>query len=160
MARVPDADQGGLPVPRLDSCGADRARSGAARRSRAAHARAARPRASGMVKLLLQVADDTAGLVSRARSLHPAHQAEEHAAVSEGRRVDYASGAGVLRLVRVARAPSPAFLQHRRGGSPTPPQTTAPPAPPPARPPMLAPPPRPRPPPPGPPQPARITTAS
>src|SRR5258708_38996387 len=67
-----------------------------------------------MVKLLLQVADDTAGLVSRARSLHPAHQAEEHAAVSEGRRVDYASGAGVLRLVRVARAPSPAFLQHRR----------------------------------------------
>src|SRR5258706_16279968 len=124
MARVPDADQGGLPVPRLDSCGADRARSGAAPRSRAAHARAAPPRASGMVKLLLQVADDTAGLVSRARSLHPAHQAKEHAAVSEGRRVDYASGAGVLRLVRVARAPSPAFLQHRRGRV-TPPPASA-----------------------------------
>src|SRR5260221_14765270 len=125
MARVPDADQGGLPVPRLDSCGADRARSGAAPRSRAAHARAAPPRASGMVKLLLQVADDTAGLVSRARSLHPAHQAEEHAAVSEGRRVDYASGAGVLRLVRVARAPSPAFLQHRRVGLTTPSRSKA-----------------------------------
>src|SRR5258706_12652276 len=120
MARVPDADQGGLPVPRLDSCGADRARSGAAPRSRAAHARAAPPRASGMVKLLLQVADDTAGLVSRARSLHPAHQAEEHAAVLEGRRVNYASGAGILRLARVARAPSPALLQHPRG-APLPP---------------------------------------
>src|SRR5258708_16942950 len=80
-----------------------------------------------MVKLLLQVADDTAGLVSRARSPHPAHQAEEHAAVSEGRRVDYASGAGVLRLVRVARAPSPAFLQHRRVRFTPPSEPTGPP---------------------------------
>src|ERR1019366_2994607 len=110
MARVSDADQGGLPVPRLDSCGADRARSGALPRSRAAHAGAAPPGDSGMAELLLQVADDGAGAVSGARSIHPAHEAEKHAAALEGRRVDYASGAGVLRLARVARALLPAFF--------------------------------------------------
>src|SRR6266481_5131687 len=109
MARVSDADQGGLPVPRLDSCGADRPRPRALPRPRTAHARITPPWDSGMAELLLQVTDDAAGLVSRSRSVHPTHQAEEHAAVLEGRRADYASGAGVLRLARVARAPSPAF---------------------------------------------------
>src|ERR1700676_3930511 len=101
MARLSDADQGGLPVPRLDSCGADRPRSSALPRPRATHARIAPPRDSGMAELLFQVTDDAAGLVSGARSVHPAHQAEEHAAVSEGRRADYAPGAGVLRLSQV-----------------------------------------------------------
>src|ERR1700686_2562329 len=101
MARLSDADQGGLPVPRLDSCGADRPRSRALSRPRATHPGIAPPRDSGMAKLLLQVADDAAGLVSGARSVHPAHQAEEHAAVSEGRRADYTFGAGVLRLSQV-----------------------------------------------------------
>src|ERR1700687_2803001 len=96
-------------MPRLDSCRADRTRFGALPRPRTTHPGAAPPRDSGMAELLLQVTDDAAGLVSGARSVHPAHQAEEHAAVSEGRRVDYASGAGVLRLGCVARAPSPAF---------------------------------------------------
>src|SRR5271157_3106862 len=99
MARLSDADQGGLPVPRFDSCGADRARPGALPRSRAAHARATPPRYSGMAEFLLQVADDRAGAVSGARSVHSAHEAEEHSAALEGRRVDYTFGAGVLRLV-------------------------------------------------------------
>src|SRR5208337_780148 len=98
MARLSDADQGGLPVPRFDSCGADRARPGALPRSRAAHARATPPRYSGMAEFLLQVADDRAGAVSGARSVHSAHEAEEHSAALEGRRVDYTFGAGVLRL--------------------------------------------------------------
>src|SRR5438270_1861847 len=99
MARLSDADQGGLPVSRLDSRRADRARSRALPRPRTAHARAAPSRDSGMAEFLFQVADDAAGLVSGTRSVHPAHQAEEHAAVLEGRRVDYASGAGILRLI-------------------------------------------------------------
>src|ERR1700693_4825765 len=110
MARLSDADQSGLPVPRLDSCGADRPRSRALPRPRTAPPGAAPPRDSGMVELLLQVTDDAAGPVSGARSVHPAHQAQEHVALPEGRRADYASGAGILRLARVARAPSPAFL--------------------------------------------------
>src|SRR5208282_5120387 len=80
----------------------------------AAHARAAPPRHPGMAKLLLQVADDRARPLSRARSVHPADEAEKHAAPLERRRADHAPGAGVLRLARVARAPSPAFL--RTGG--------------------------------------------
>src|ERR1700687_1101663 len=99
MARVSDADQGGLPVPRLDSRGAHRARPSALPRPRATHSGAAPPRDSGMAELLFQVADDAAGLVSRARSVHPTHQVEEHPAVPEGRRADYASGVGVLRLI-------------------------------------------------------------
>src|SRR5713101_7093752 len=110
MARIPDADQGGLPVPRLDSCGPDRTRSRALPRPRTTHAGATPPGNPGMAKLLLQVTDDAAGLVSGARSVHPAHQAEEHSAVPEGRRADHAFGTGILRLGRVARAPSPASL--------------------------------------------------
>src|ERR1700732_1554318 len=98
MARLSDADQGGLPVSRLDSRGADRPRSRAVLGSRATHPGVAPPRDSGMAELLFQVTDDAAGLVSGARSVHPAHQAEEHATVSEGRRADYTFGAGVLRL--------------------------------------------------------------
>src|SRR5271157_121121 len=106
MARLSDADQGGLPVPRLDSCGADRARPGALPRPCAAHPGAAPPRNSGMAELLFQVADDGAGTVSGARSVHPAHKAEEHFAAPEGRRADYAFGAGVLRLASGAGTPA------------------------------------------------------
>src|ERR1019366_9355804 len=110
MARLSDADQSGLPLPRLDSCGANRARLGVVPRSSAAHAGATPPWYSGMAKLLLQVADDRAGAVSGARSVHPTHEAEEHFAAPQGRRVDYTSGAGVLRLARVERALLPAFF--------------------------------------------------
>src|SRR5258708_36386631 len=59
-----------------------------------------------MAELLLQVADDGAGAVSGARSVHPVDEAEEHIAAFEGRRADYAPGAGILRLI-IARGISP-----------------------------------------------------
>ena len=43
--------------------------------------------------------DDRARPVSRARSLHPADEAEEHAAPYAGRGADHAPRAGVLRLM-------------------------------------------------------------
>ena len=46
--------------------------------------------------------DDRAGPVSRARHLHPADEAEEHAALDARRRPDYASRAGILRLDRMS----------------------------------------------------------
>ena len=39
-----------------------------------------------------------AGAVSRARPVYPVHEAEEHAALDDGRRFDHAPGAGILRL--------------------------------------------------------------
>ena len=39
-----------------------------------------------------------AGALSRARSVHSADEAEEHAALVEGRGIDHAFGAGILRL--------------------------------------------------------------
>src|SRR5262249_1014404 len=51
-----------------------------------------------MAELLLQVAHDRAGPLSRARPFHPVHEAEEHAALDDGRGFDYALGAGILRL--------------------------------------------------------------
>src|SRR5512143_787472 len=98
MARLSDADQGRFPLPRLDSGGADRARSSAVYGSCAAYAGVATAGNSGMVKLLLQVPDDRARALSRARSVHPVDEAEEHAAALEGRGADYAFGVGVLRL--------------------------------------------------------------
>src|SRR5260370_5171179 len=59
-----------------------------------------------MAELLLQVADDGAGAVSGARSVHPVDEAEEHIAAFEGRRADYAPGAGILRLI-ISRGISP-----------------------------------------------------
>src|ERR1039457_3501021 len=98
MARLSDADQSGLPLSRLDSGRAHRAGSGSLPRSSAAHARASSPGDSGMAQLLLQIADDGAGTLSGARSVHPANEAEKHSAAPKGRRADYASGAGLLRL--------------------------------------------------------------
>src|SRR5271170_1473929 len=98
MARLSDADQSGLPLPRLDSGGADRAGSGSIPRPCAAHARATPPGNSGVAELLLQVADDRAGIVSGARSVHPVDEAEKHSAALEGRRAYHASRIGILRL--------------------------------------------------------------
>src|SRR5579859_6533691 len=98
MARLSNADQSRFPVPRLDSGGADRARSGAFPRPRTAHARTAPPGNSGMAELLLQVADDGTGAVSGTRFVYPVDEAEEHAAALKGRGADYAFGAGILRL--------------------------------------------------------------
>src|SRR5229473_176833 len=108
MARLSDADQSRLPLPRLHPSRTHRARPGAIPRPGTAHAGTAPPRHPGVAQLLFQVANDRAGTVSRARSVHPAHEVEEHVAPPEGRRVDYAFGAGILRLACVARASSPA----------------------------------------------------
>ena len=58
----------------------------------------ARARHPGVAELLLQVADDGAGALSGARSVHSVDEAEEHAAPLEGRGIDHAPGAGILRL--------------------------------------------------------------
>ena len=60
LARLSDADQGRLPLPRLDPRGAARARPGAVPRPGAALAGAARHRHPGVAELLLQEPDDGA----------------------------------------------------------------------------------------------------
>jgi myo-inositol-1-phosphate synthase len=81
VARLSDADQGQLPVPRLDPRGADRPRSRAVHGLRAARGHERDP---GVAVVLLEVPDDARGPLPGARSLHPAHEAEEHAALHEG----------------------------------------------------------------------------
>ena len=94
LARVPDAAQGRFPVPRLDPGGAVGARPGAVLRPRPACRHGWHP---GVAELLLQGADGGAWAVSRARSVHPVDQAEEHAAVDDGRGPDHPPGSRVLR---------------------------------------------------------------
>ena len=66
---------------------ADRARRRAVPRPRQARQHARHP---GVAVVLLQEPGARARPVSRARSLHPADEAEEHAAVPQGRRADHA----------------------------------------------------------------------
>ena len=100
LARLSDADQSRLPLPRFDPGRAAGARPGAVPRSGEALAGVARHRHPGVAELLLQVADDGRGPVPRARPVHPVDEAEEHHAPPDGRRDDHAPRAGVLRLVR------------------------------------------------------------
>src|SRR5579859_93367 len=95
MARIPDADQSGFPLPRFNPCSTNRARSRAvpgpgATRGHEGHSR--------VVELLLQVANDGARALSRARPVHSVHETEEHAALDDGRRPDHPPRAGILRL--------------------------------------------------------------
>ena len=55
-------------------------------------------RHTGVDELLLQVPDDRAGTLPRARSVHPDDQDEEHAAPHRGRGADHPPRAGILRL--------------------------------------------------------------
>ena len=96
MAGLSHADQGRFPVPRLDSGGADRARSGAVPRPGAAQ-----PELRGLgiqewLSFYFKSPMSGARTLSRARSVHSADEAEEHAAAPEGRGADHAPGAGVL----------------------------------------------------------------
>src|ERR1700760_3188154 len=102
MARLSDADQGGLPVPRLDSGGSAGAGPGAVSGSGVAYSGAEASRHPGVAELLLQIADDGRGAVSGARFVYSVDETEEHAASHHGRGFDHASGAGVLRLSRCA----------------------------------------------------------
>ena len=56
----------------------------------------------GMAVVLLQGAHARARPLSRARHLHPVHEAEEYAALDAGRRPDHAPGPGILRLIAVS----------------------------------------------------------
>ena len=60
---------------------------------------AARPGHPGVAELLLQGPGQRAGRLPGARSLHPADEAEEHAAPHHGRGPDHAPRPGVLRRV-------------------------------------------------------------
>ena len=74
-------------------------RSRAIPRSRAARRHARDP---GVAQLLFQVADDRAEALSRARSIHSADEAEEHASLDDGRGPDHPPRPGVLRLSAIA----------------------------------------------------------
>jgi len=95
LARLPDADQGGLPLPRFDPGSADCARPRAVHRPGTASWAARNP---GVAELLFQVAHVRAAALSRARSVHPVDETEEHVAVDDGRRFDYPPRLGILRL--------------------------------------------------------------
>src|SRR5690242_20022014 len=99
MARISHADQGRFPVPRLDSGRAPGARSGSFPGPGTTEHGVARTGNSGVVKLLLQVADDRARSLSRARSFHPTDEAQEYSAAPEGRGLDHPPWPGVLRLI-------------------------------------------------------------
>src|SRR6266481_6944492 len=98
MARLSDADQSRLPLPRLHPSRTHRARPGAIPRPGTAHAGTASVGNSGVAQLLLQESHDRSGTLPRARFVHPVDETEEHTAVPEGRRADHALGPGVLRL--------------------------------------------------------------
>src|ERR1700691_1611279 len=109
MARLSHANQSRFPLPRFDSRRTHRARSNTVHGSGKTERSAARPRHSGVDQLLFQIPNDRAWPLSRARSIHPIDEAEEHSASSARRRVDYAPGAGVLRL-RITPCPSVCFV--------------------------------------------------
>src|SRR5207244_3619459 len=99
LARLPHADQGGLPLPRFDPGGADCARPGALPRPGTARRATRHP---GVAELLFQVADVRAGALSRARSVHPVDEAEEYVALAARRGLDHPPRRGILRLTRRA----------------------------------------------------------
>src|SRR2546427_1650497 len=94
MARLSDADQGRLPVPPLHPGGAHRARPRVVLRPGAAGPALRDP---GVALLLLQEPADGARPVPRARPLHPADEAQEHAALAQGRGPDHPPRHRVLR---------------------------------------------------------------
>src|SRR2546422_8139247 len=94
MARLSDADQGRFPVPRLDPRRADRPRPGPVLRPGVAGAALGDP---GVAVVLLQEPADGPGAVSGARFVHPAHQAQEHAALVDGRGANHPPRHRVLR---------------------------------------------------------------
>src|SRR4029077_1142621 len=105
MARLSDADQNKLPLPRFDPRRTASPRPRAVSRLGASRGNARNP---GMAVVLLQGADARGQGLSRARHLHPAHEAQEHAALDARRRSDHASRPRVLRLVS-SRVPALPF---------------------------------------------------
>src|SRR5260370_21509841 len=95
MPGLSEADQDRFSLRRFDPGGAAGARAGAVHGPGAAVRDAGR---AGVAVVLLQGTDERARSVSRARHLHPADEAEEHAALDARRGSDHTSGPGVLRL--------------------------------------------------------------
>ena len=94
LAGPPDADQGQLPLLRLNPRGAVGPRPRAVRRP--GQARGAR-RHPGVAVVLLQEPAPRPQPLPGARPVHPADQAQEHAALAGRRGADHAPGHGLLR---------------------------------------------------------------
>src|SRR5712671_7473711 len=110
MAGLSDADQSEFSLSRFDIGRAHRVGPNPLHGPSEAQQRAKRVGDTGVVELVLQVADDGAGAVSGARSVHPDDEDEEHAAASARRRVDHAPGAGVLRLAFTSASTRPGMV--------------------------------------------------
>src|SRR5688572_10661329 len=95
MAGLSDADQDQLPVSRQHLGRADRPGPGPLSGPCPTVRNA---RHSGMAELLFQEPHVRGGFVSGTRSVHSAHEIEEHPPISEGRGLDNPSRYGVLRL--------------------------------------------------------------
>src|ERR1041385_898967 len=95
MARLSDADQGELPVPRFHPRGPDHPGSRAAAGPGSAGGHAGHP---GVAFFLLQGADDRARPVSGTRSLYSTHETEEYAPLDAWRGPDYPPWSRLLRL--------------------------------------------------------------
>ena len=100
LARLPDADQGERPLPRLHPGRSHGAGPGALYGPRPTLPRPGKNGNSGMAVVLFQEPDVRSEPVSGARRLHPTHEAQEHAAALARRGIDHAPGSGVLRLER------------------------------------------------------------
>ena len=96
------ADQGRFPLPRFNSRRAAGLGLGAVCRLGAAGGDGGDPR---VAVVLLQKPDDRARSLPRTRPLHPANEAQEHAALLAGRGSDYPLGARVLRLAYQSEYP-------------------------------------------------------
>src|SRR6185312_6629519 len=101
MDGLPDADQDRLPLQGLDPGGADRPRPGTLHGPRAALRDGRHP---GVAVVLLEEPAERAGVVPRARSVHSADEAEEHAPASAGRGAHHAPRGRVLRLSSPTRS--------------------------------------------------------
>src|SRR5579872_5398110 len=98
LARLSHADQGRFSLPGLNPGRTDRAGSRSIHGPGATLLGAEGSWHTGVAQLLLQVADDRARALSRARLIHSVDETKEHAASPEGRRDDHPFGTGVLRL--------------------------------------------------------------
>src|SRR5579885_3203492 len=113
MARLSDADQDQLPVPRLDPGRTAGAGPGAVPGFGPSRRPARNP---GMVVVLLQGPHARARHLSRARHFHPANEAQEHFALDARRRADHPFGPGILRLTALTAAHGLCALATQWGG--------------------------------------------
>ena len=90
----PDADQGRLPVPRLDPCRTDRARP---RTVHGPRQRAGRVGVQEWLSFYLKAPQAAGDAPAESRPVHPADQAEEHPARMDGRAARHPFRGGLIR---------------------------------------------------------------